>query len=274
MKSSGKYLHRFVPVFVVITAMLTLFASTGHTAHVEGAIKTDDGQIHSGRIRYLSHSKKYEVIDRNARMNYPERSVVAVRVKEPDEIKQASRLIQQERYTSAIPKLEQVVREYKKLQWDVVATEWLAKIYDKTGRPEKVASAVQALKRAGSEERITGELLDIYIDALIKLKRTADVQKMLDIQIRKGTREAAAVAQIKRGDLEISQGNPKIALRDGYLRTIVLFSAVKEAQPEALFKAAKAFEALGRSTDAEKMRQILLAQYPTSSYGQKLKSGT
>jgi len=84
----------------------------------------------------------------------------------------------------------------------------------------------------------------------------------------------AAMAQIKRGDIERKKENLKEALVDGYLRTIVLFKQVKEVQPEALYKAAKCFEELGEHSYAEKMRKTLLEKYPLDPYTGKIKAGT
>ena len=65
----------------------------------------------------------------------------------------------------------------------------------------------------------------------------------------------------------------KDALVEGYLRTIVLFQDVREVQPEALYQAARCFEELGESGNAEKMRKKLLADYPDSSYSKQLNAG-
>ena len=75
---------------------------------------------------------------------------------------------------------------------------------------------------------------------------------------------------MKRGDVLLAQGDAKSALRDGYLRTILMFQDVKDIQPEALYKAMKAHQSIGEHPYAEKWRKRLLAGYPTSEYAKQL----
>ena len=60
------------------------------------------------------------------------------------------------------------------------------------------------------------------------------------------------------------------ALKDGYLRVVILYENVKEIQPEALYKAAKAFDALNQNANAERMRTKLRTKYAQSEYARKL----
>ena len=115
----------------------------------------------------------------------------------------------------------------------------------------------------------------MYWEALVQTEQFTRLEKALTEVIEKSQdRELVAIAQIKRGDMEKKKGDPKKALVDGYLRTVVFFQAVKEVQPEALYKAMKCFEELGQQSYAEKMRNRLLAEYPESSYSQMVKSGS
>jgi TolA-binding protein len=76
-----------------------------------------------------------------------------------------------------------------------------------------------------------------------------------------------------RGDLGLATGdtadNAKKALRDGYLRVITLYKTEAEAQPEALFKAAKCFEKVGQSGRADQMRSELKKNFAGSEWAQK-----
>jgi hypothetical protein len=49
-----------------------------------------------------------------------------------------------------------------------------------------------------------------------------------------------------------------------------LYENVRAAQPEALSKAAKAFDALQQNPNAERMRTLLRTKYPSSDYAKKL----
>ena len=73
-----------------------------------------------------------------------------------------------------------------------------------------------------------------------------------------------------RGDMLMERKQPRDALKDGYLRAVVLYEGVRAVQPEALFKAAKAFEALQQNPNAEKMRTILRTKYPGSEWAKRI----
>ena len=109
----------------------------------------------------------------------------------------------------------------------------------------------------------------IYWQALLKSNRSAKLNKLLEEAIKKGGREASASALILRGDMLLESKQPRDALKDGYLRVIVLYENVRTVQPEALYKAAKAFEALHQNPNAERMRSTLRSKYPNSEYARK-----
>jgi hypothetical protein len=97
-------------------------------------------------------------------------------------------------------------------------------------------------------------------------KQSSELEKQLNAAISSGSKEACAVAYMIRGDMMKDKGDPKMALVDGYLRTVLLFENVKEIQPEALFKTAKCFEAMKQPAQADRWRKKLMAEYPQSSY--------
>ena len=70
----------------------------------------------------------------------------------------------------------------------------------------------------------------------------------------------------------------KEALRDGYLRTVVLFKgardpATRDARAEALFKAAQCFDDLGLIAPASRMRTTCINEHADSEWAQRLKAG-
>jgi len=74
------------------------------------------------------------------------------------------------------------------------------------------------------------------------------------------------------------QAKSKDALRDGYLRTVVLFKGwrdplVREARAEALYKAAECFDDLGMITAATQMRTRCMAEHADSDWARRLKAG-
>jgi TolA-binding protein len=91
--------------------------------------------------------------------------------------------------------------------------------------------------------------------------------------VKRGTRQMAAIAQMRRGDIQRKRGELKEALIAGYLRTAYFFRDVKEVQGEALYKSVKCLEELGQHGHADKMRKRLLQDYPRDPYAEKLRSG-
>jgi hypothetical protein len=120
------------------------------------------------------------------------------------------------------------------------------------------------------EAAYRGELAVIYWQALLKANRSAKLGDLLKDAIAKGGREASASALVMRGDMLMERKQPRDALKDGYLRVVILYENVRTVQPEALYKAAKAFEALQQNPNAEKMRTLLRTKYPGSAYAKKI----
>ena len=91
-------------------------------------------------------------------------------------------------------------------------------------------------------------------------------------------RFARGAALIMYGDIALKDGKEsgdacKKALTDGYLRVVFLYKDAEVAeklQPEALYKAAKAFDALNQNANAEKLRSTLRTKYSQSEYARKL----
>ena len=74
-------------------------------------------------------------------------------------------------------------------------------------------------------------------------------------------------AQIMRGDIRQAQGQIEGAVMD-YLRTVVLYEAERDAQPEALYKAAEGLDK-PRDPRARALYKKLTSEYPSSPYAAK-----
>ena len=106
--------------------------------------------------------------------------------------------------------------------------------------------------------------------ALLKTGKGARLNDLITKAIAEGGREASAAALIMRGDMLMERKETLNALKDGYLRVVILYENVKSVQPEALYKAAKAFDALNQNANAERMRTTLRTKYSQSEYARKL----
>jgi hypothetical protein len=109
---------------------------------------------------------------------------------------------------------------------------------------------------------------------LIKDGKDAKLNLLLDKAIASGDEVAAAAALVARGNAAMARGsnraNCEEALRDGYLRVILLYAeAGSEAYAEALYMGAKAFDGMGQGNRANKLREELKANCPNSTWARK-----
>jgi tetratricopeptide (TPR) repeat protein len=260
----------------VLTACLVVFLAAGvvtSQAVVSGTLYKRDGGQASGTIKFMPSSKTYYVTANNATIPVMESQIIRVNIVKPATLDGAIRMVGQKQYKNAVPILEAIVQEYKNLQWDDVALGYLGECYLNTGQTDK---AIGIVKKAIQQnpEGLTIQTLQIYWAALLKDKKLDELEKSLEPVISGGSREAAAAAQIKKGDLLKERGKLREAVVDGYMRTVMLYDEVKEIRAEAVYKAMKACEELGQQSYAEKMRKILLTEFPNDPYTAKIKVGT
>jgi len=239
-----------------------------------GAITKKSGGKIPGIIKWQPASKVYLVTDPKTavQVRVPLSEVAKIEVKDPPELEPAAKLVSGGQPALAIPNLEKILKDYEMLGPDIKAARWLAEAYMKQNDPKKAVAMCDRIISV-NPAAVSGDLAFLYWEALLADNQMARLRKAVSDAIAQGNRAVAAKALIMRGNIEKKQGNLKEALVDGYLRVVVLFQDVKEVQPEALYEAAKCFEALGQLSNVEKMRKKLLAEYPDSPYSSQLKSG-
>jgi hypothetical protein len=246
-------------------------------AQINGTILTTDNKTVQGQIRWMSAAKKYVVLTTRANsattieLELQPSQVAKISVPQPKELGPAVQAVRSgNNVAAAIPVLEKIIRDYTMLQWDEVAARALAEAQMMNNNPAGAVKACEVVIATKPEAAYMGDLAVIYWQALLKADRSAKLSGLLDEAIKKGGREASASALILRGDMLMDKKQPRDALKDGYLRVVVLYENVRSAQPEALFKASKAFDALQQNPNAEKMRTLLRTKYPGSEYAKKL----
>jgi tetratricopeptide (TPR) repeat protein len=185
----------------------------------------------------------------------------------PAEFDQAGQLAAQKKYDEAIKLLADVIVKYRYLEWDNRARAASAQIMVAKGDPAGAADMYEQMFRTSPDTKNESKLLWGYLNALLLAQKTDKLSPQLDEIIAKGSRADAAKAQTMRGDIKAGQGQMEGAVLD-YLRTVVLFQAEADAQPEALFKAGEALEKL-RDPRAKEMYAKLVQNYPASDYAQK-----
>ena len=245
-------------------------------AQVDGTLTTTDGRKVQGQIKWRDASKVYEVQQASgAVVNYKPDQVARVQAKVPANLDAAAKMVAAggAGAAKAIPVLKEIAATYKMLAHDVTATRWLAEACLKTGDAKAAAAACDAVMQYNPNAALDADFARVYKDVLLATEQYDVLNTMLTRIVQSGSREAAATAQMIRGDIAMKQGKYKDALLDGYLRTVVLFGDMRAVQPEAIYKASQCFEKLGQSVYAEKMRKKLLEEFPQSSYAQEIKSG-
>jgi tetratricopeptide (TPR) repeat protein len=255
---------------LAIVTMFLLCPVMETAAQVKGTIyKTDGGKV-SGMIRYVKTGKKYEIQQEKIQMSIPEAQVMRLDIVKPTDIDAAYKQVKAKQFGAAVPVLERIVTTYQNLQWDEHAAPLLAECYLGMSQDQKAIDMVKKMLDAGGKG-VTAELFGLYLDALVRQGKLAEAEQVINKVIESGARDASASAQIKRGDVLKQKGKVKEALVDGYLRTIFMFSEIRGVREEALYKAVVAFTDLGQQSNADKMRKILLAEFPAGTYSAKLK---
>jgi tetratricopeptide (TPR) repeat protein len=248
------------------------------SAQVQGTIIKKDRGSMSGVIKYDPQRQSYSVIAAGAgsvSFDVPRENVLDIDIPRPKQLDQAAAAVQRGQADPAvIQTLEQIVRVYTMLKWDVPAARWLAEAQLKQGNVAAAMDMCDRVLRANPSAAYSADFSKVYWDCLLAKGLTQKLENELSVAVQRGDRELAAVAQMKRGDIQQKEGRFKEALVDGYLRTVILFKDVKTVQGEALFKAAKCFEQLGQNANADKMRRRLLAEFPSDPYAGEMKQGT
>ncbi|MBN2302233.1 MAG: tetratricopeptide repeat protein [Lentisphaerae bacterium] len=259
-----------------VLVLLALMISANAGVTTMGIVtKTDKSQI-QGLVRWQPASKVYVIKtgQSNIELKISVHDVARIDVAKPAGIDLAAQQVQAGQYAAAIPALEKIMSDYEMLQWDVPAGQYLALCYLNIKRAREAVEICENLIKKNPNAESSGDLVNVYWDALIETEQFTKLRKALDIAVQKGNRQVQAVAQMKRGDIDMKQGQFKDALIGGYLRTIVFFEQLKFIQPEALYKAAKCFEQLGQHSHADKMRKRLMTEYPNDPYTEKIRIGT
>jgi tetratricopeptide (TPR) repeat protein len=242
-------------------------------AQIAGTIITTEGKALTGAIRWKVREKAYAITQNNIDIEMPLANVRDIQIPKPKELDAAVKNVQEGSAAQAIPVLEKISNDYLMLQWDKVATRLLADAYVKAGEADKAIRVCEKVIASNPEAAYLGEMAPAYWQALLKAGRASKAEDLVTKAIKSGDREASAFALITRGDLILASGETnevtKKALRDGFLRVVTLYKAVKSAQPEALYKAAKCFDKLGQTARADQMRTALKSEFGASEWARK-----
>lgn len=253
---------------------LVLGATLQAAIQPTGTVYNVNGGQSRGKIQWRNAAKEYVVTTDRGQFTFPADQVERVEVNPPAELAAAVKRVQAGSAAAAIPTLQEIAKEYRNLTYDVEATRWLIAAYLAQGKAGDAVRAAETVIRDKPEAAYMGEMAVQYWQALIKDNKASSLNRLLEKAIASGDKTAAAEALVARGDSIMARGasraNAEEALRDGYLRVILLYAdPALPAYPAALYKGAQAFDGMGQGSRANTLREKLKAECPTSEWARK-----
>ena len=231
--------------------------------------KTDGSEVSGLKIKWFPSRQEYQVEGADGTMlAVAADAVESMQISKPADFDKAAQACAAKQYEVAIPLLEDLISRYKRLQWDGIASEMLAKAYLGKGDFKKAAQVMSGIMEGTARNLVTDEQFGIYWTALAGAQMNAVLKQSLTEAIASDSRPLAALALVKRGDMNRADGKRDDAMLD-YLRSILLYDDVEASRPEAYFKAAQLLDEM-RDPRAEEMKKRLRANYPDSPYARKL----
>jgi hypothetical protein len=200
---------------------------------------------------YLESAGRYLVTQGRANLRFSAKEVEYVRPPRPKNFSHA---------TNDIPKLEEFIKTYHRLWWDVEAFKLLMPLYGAAGESAKAAVLYEDIRKI-IVSPMPAALQRNYWDALRSSSQSGKLDKELEEAIRNGSRELAANAYLVRGDALAADNKRVEALVEGYLKTVVMFDDVAPVRKEALEQAIKTMEEI-HDPRAERLRKMLNDEFP------------
>lgn len=185
----------------------------------------------------------------------------------PADFDRARQLASQKNFDEALRLLNQIVQNYRFLDWDNNARAVIAQVHVAKGDAASAVGVYDELFRNSPDAKKDSAILWAYFGVLLDAKQYDKLAPQLDELIAKGPRDDAARAQVVRGDVKMSQGQVEGAVMD-YLRSALLFESEKSVQPEAIFKAAEGLERL-RDPRAKELYRKVAQEHAGTPFAQR-----
>jgi tetratricopeptide (TPR) repeat protein len=257
---------------VLVVAAILVNTAVAQPRQHQATLVLTNGQTEQGLVRYLQASRVFEIqIGQATRERRLDEVAQVVLAQQPADLQTALSQVRRGQNQEAIPVLTRITEEFAMFGPDVEAGAALLRAHLRSGRAGEAIRVGESLMRRNPRMERQAGFASVFWEALIAEKRLDALRTSLQEAIQSGSRDLAAVALLRRGDLEMLDRRPREALVDGYLRVVLLFRDIAPVQPEALFKAIKAHEELNEVQFAEKWRQRLLANFATSEFAQQLR---
>jgi len=190
----------------------------------------------------------------------------------PPEFKRAVSAFNNGQYASARPLFESIEKGNRHLNWDFHAGAYLVKCYIAEGKPQLATQVIGRLKAVPGAKN-NAIVAGAELEALIGNGKQDSASRKIDQLVSGPSREVAAIAQTRRGDISMSKNLHQQAVLD-YLRTVAFFEDVdREIQAEAMFKTGLALKALKDSGRSQMMFQRTQKNFPGSYWALRAQSG-
>lgn len=227
---------------------------------IQGTISTETAQV-SGDIKWQPRAKAYLVEKGNVSQEIKLSDVTELDIPKPAAYDKAVGQVEAGQGAAAVATLAKIVADYRMLQWDKPAGRYLAMAHLAAGNAQKAYDVCQPIISEDKTAAYKGDIASAYWQSLMKLGKFDQLEGLLKKAAAAGDRPSSAAALVMRGDLimnSASDNNEKIkdALRDAYLRVVLMYQdpECRREYADACVKAAAAFDKLGQSARAERLR--------------------
>lgn len=243
------------------TMLMTVAALTAAELFaIQGTVSTDVESV-SGDVKWHARDKKYIIEKGKITKEFKLADVTSLDIPKPAGYDKAVQAVENGQGASAVGVLSKIVADYRMLQWDKPAGRYLALAHLAAGNAQKAYDVCSPIVAEDKAAGYSGDLAAAYWQALLKLGKRDELEKMLKKAATSGDRPASAAALVMRGDIIVaaSHDSPeelKKALRDGFMRVVLMYQdadCVRERR-EALQKAAACFDKMGQAARAENLR--------------------
>ena len=227
---------------------------------IQGTVSTDVESV-TGDVKWHARDKKYVIEKGKITKEFKLADVTSLDIPKPAGYDKAVQAVENGQGASAVGTLTKIVADYRMLQWDKPAGRYLAFAHLAAGNAQKAYDVCSPIVAEDKTAGYSGDLAAAYWQALLKLGKRDELEKLLKKAASSGNRQASAAALVMRGDIIVAASHDapeelKRALRDGYMRVALMYQdaeCVRERQ-EALRKAAGCFDKMGQAARAENLR--------------------
>ena len=235
-------------------------AAAAEAFAIQGSVSTET-ETFAGDVKWHARDKKYVIEKGKITKEFKLSEVTALDIPKPQGFDKAVQMVEGGQGSAAVATLAKIVSDYRMMQWDKPAGRYLALAHLAAGNAQKAYDACTPIIAEDKSAAYSGDLAAAYWQALLKLGKVEQLEKLLKDAATKGNRQSSAAALVMRGDMVVAASNDspeelRRALRDGYMRVVLMYQDADCARErgEALLKAAQCFDKLGQSARAESLR--------------------